>query len=159
MPVSGWNPSSPGIHIRNSVSDDFETLVGIDRECFAPGISYDEWELGYFVSLPGAVTLVAETEGMTSAFLIADVRKRKRVATLVTLDVLRFRRRAGIGSALLGRSEELLRERDIVRYVLQVDTENTAALEFYQRHAFAVVDRLPEYYTNGADAYLMEKSL
>jgi ribosomal-protein-alanine N-acetyltransferase len=138
---------------------DLETLVAIDHECFPEGVSYDEWELDYFMSLPGAITLVAETDGKTFAFLVTDIRSRGKAATLVTLDVRASKRRAGIGSALLDRSETLLRGNGVASYLLQVDTENTSALSFYTYHGFRIVDRLPDYYANGSDAYLMEKRL
>ena len=138
---------------------DLETLVAIDHECFPAGVSYDEWELGYFMSLPGALTLVAEIDEETFAFLVMDVRNRRKIATLVTLDVRASKRRAGIGSALLDRSETLLRGNGVASYLLQVDTENASALSFYTYHGFRIVDTLPDYYANGADAYLMEKSL
>ena len=109
------------------------------------------------MSRPGARTLVAELDDETAGFLLMDIQPHRSSATLVTLDVVARYRRSGVGSALLGRSEQFLSEGRVCRYKLQVDTTNRVALGFYERHGFHTVRTLPAYYANGADAYLMEK--
>ena len=143
--------------IRNAAPADFDTLAAIDRECFPLGVAYEVWELEHYMSRPGARTLVAELDDETAGFLLMDIQPHRSSATLVTLDVVARYRRSGVGSALLGRSEQFLSEGRVCRYKLQVDTTNRVALGFYERHGFHTVRTLPAYYANGADAYLMEK--
>ncbi len=145
--------------IRRAVAADFPTLLAIDQSCFPPGVAYDRWELRYFMSQAGATNLVAEVEDQTVGFLVLDSEPEGRRATLVTLDVVEAHRNTGIGSLLLDRSEELLRKQEISRYRLQVDISNEGAIAFYQKHGFRTHQTLSGYYSNGADAYLMEKEI
>ena len=145
--------------IRTATPDDFPTLVAIDQSCFEENIAYDAYELKYFMSRRGATTLVAEINGTIAGFLLMDVEHERKRAVLVTLDLLASYRRQGIGSQLLARSESVLTGANIPLYELQVDTSNSVAIHFYKEHGFHTVRTLQNYYTNGADAYLMEREI
>ncbi len=145
--------------IRSATPDDFPTLVAIDQSCFEENIAYDAYELKYFMSLRGATTLVAEIDDTIAGFLLMDVEPKRNRAVLVTLDILEVYRRQGIGSRLLARSESVLTGANIPLYELQVDTSNSVAIHFYEEHGFHRVRTLQNYYTNGADAYLMEREI
>ena len=60
---------------------------------------------------------------------------------------------------LLKRAEDMLRDYGIEIYDLQVDVSNRNAVRFYNKHGFTLVRKLPNYYANGNDAYLMVKEL
>ncbi len=145
--------------IRHAVREDFETLLEIDEASFPGGVAYDANELAYFMRREGAETLVAEEAGEIIAFLIMEVHRNRRTATIVTLDVREKCRRRGYGSMLLERAEDILRDYGIEIYDLQVDVSNRNAVRFYNKHGFTVVRTLPNYYANGNDAYLMIKEL
>jgi ribosomal protein S18 acetylase RimI-like enzyme len=51
-------------------------------------------------------------------------------------------RRAGIGTALVGRLEQALAERGCLKVNLQVRTSNSAVVEFYERLGYAVEERV-----------------
>lgn len=145
--------------IRHAVSADFESLLIIDEASFPGGVAYDAVELSYFMNREGAETIVAEVEGTIVAFLIFEVHRSQRSATIVTLDVREGHRRNGFGSRLLQRSEEILIGYGVDSYDLQVDVNNRGAIGFYKRHGFKTVRPLRKYYANGNDAYLMVKEL
>lgn len=148
--------------IREAIRPDFPTLLSIDHECFAQNIAYDAEELTYFMNRRHSRTLVAEVDRQIVGFLLDDIEALHNgppVATLVTLDVLEFMRRSGIGTALLGHSERTLREKEVSRYQLQVDITNSTAIEFYKRAGFVILKTLESYYGDGTDAFLMEKML
>jgi ribosomal-protein-alanine N-acetyltransferase len=145
--------------IRYATSADFDTLLRIDASSFPRDIAYDNVELAYVMNRPGAETLVLEEDGEIAAFLLMDVNRRRKLATLVTLDVKNEKRRNGYAAELLERSESILRGQGVVRYDLQVDTKNDAALSFYRKHGFQVEKRLAKYYPGGRDAWQMIKKL
>jgi ribosomal-protein-alanine N-acetyltransferase len=145
--------------IRHAVREDFETLLEIDEASFPGGVAYDAQELSYFMSRDGAETIVAEEDGEIVAFIIVEVHRTRRTATIVTLDVREPYRRSGYGTQLLQRGEEILRDYGVEVYDLQVDVNNRNAIRFYKKHDFSVVRTLPKYYANGNDAYLMVKEL
>jgi ribosomal-protein-alanine N-acetyltransferase len=145
--------------IRHAVKADFESLLEIDEASFPCGVAYDAVELSYFMNRNGAETLVLEDEGKIVAFLIMEVHRTRRRATVITIDVSESHRRFGYGSRLLARSEAMLNDYGVEVYDLQVDVTNRGAIEFYRKHGFTTVRKLPNYYANGHDAYLMVKEL
>jgi ribosomal protein S18 acetylase RimI-like enzyme len=145
--------------IRYATSADFHTLLSIDEASFPREVAYDCVELAHMMGRPGAETIVLEEDGEIAAFLLMDVNRRRQQATLVTLDVKNEKRRHGYAAELLERSESILRDRGVVRYDLQVDTKNDAALSFYRKHGFQVEKRLAKYYPGGRDAWQMIKKL
>jgi ribosomal-protein-alanine N-acetyltransferase len=145
--------------IRHAISADFETLLEIDEASFPGGVAYDAAELAYFMNRDGAETIVAEVDGEIVAFLIMEIHRTYRTATIVTLDVRNGHRRKGHASQLLKRSEEILADYGVECYDLQVDVTNRGAISFYKKHGFTTVRTLHNYYANGHDAYLMVKEL
>ena len=122
-------------------------------------MAYDATELSYFMNQEGAETIVLEEDGKIVAFLIMEVHRTRRAATIVTLDVCENDRRNGYASRLLKRSEEMLLDYGVEAYDLQVDVTNHGAIVFYKKHGFSTVRTLRKYYANGNDAYLMVKEL
>jgi ribosomal-protein-alanine N-acetyltransferase len=149
----------PKTHVRPANDSDFPILLQIDQASFPPGIAYESSELSYFIQRDGSETLVIESEGEILGFILVEVRRRKKSATMITLDVRAEHRRHGCATKLLVASEEILRKRRVQRYELQVDVDNSPAIEFYKKHGFETVCTLKRYYPNGNDAYLMVKRL
>jgi len=145
--------------IRHAIPADFESLLAIDVSSFPGGVAYDATELAYFVNHERAETIVLEADGKIVAFLIMEIHRNRRTATIVTLDVCENERRNGYGSQLLRRSEEMLIDFGVEAYDLQVDVTNTGAIAFYKKHGFTTVRTLRHYYANGNDAFLMVKEL
>jgi [ribosomal protein S18]-alanine N-acetyltransferase len=145
--------------IRHASREDFKTLLEIDEASFPRGVAYDAPELAYFMNRNGAETIVAEEDGEIIAFLIMEVHRSRRMATVVTLDVRENYRRSGYGTQLLRRTEEILDDYGVELYDLQVDVTNHNAIRFYKKHGFTVVRTLQNYYANGHNAYLMVKEL
>ena len=145
--------------IRHAVTADFNSLLEIDEASFPGGVAYDAVELSYFMNRDGAETLVLEEDGDIVAFLIMEVHRTRRSATIVTLDVRETHRRNGCGTQLLTRAEKILQEYGVEAYDLQVDVTNRGAITFYKKHGFNTVRTLKRYYANGNDAFLMVKEL
>jgi ribosomal-protein-alanine N-acetyltransferase len=145
--------------IRHAVAADFHALLEIDEASFPGGVAYDAAELSYFMNRVGAETLVVEEDGTIVAFIIVEVHRTRRSATIVTLDVRDTHRRNGYGTQLLKRAEDILNDYGVEVYDLQVDVTNYPAIDFYKKHGFTTVRTLRHYYANGNDAYLMVKEL
>jgi ribosomal-protein-alanine N-acetyltransferase len=146
--------------LRDFRNQDFDTLWKIDQKCFPPGISYSQTELKFYIRHRGSFTLVAEAEAGESifGFIVAEV-ARGRVGHIITIDVLSDARRLGVGSKLLHTAETRLAEGGCERVMLETAVDNTSALAFYKRHGYFLVKTVPHYYSNGVDAFVLEKSL
>jgi ribosomal-protein-alanine N-acetyltransferase len=145
--------------IRHASGTDFEVLLRIDAASFPADIAYDRTELSYFMNRKGAETLVLESGGEIAAFILFYIVEARKMATIVTLDVLEAFRRKGFASLLLKRAEEILHSHTAETVNLQVEVGNAAAIDCYRKHGFLPVRVLKEYYSNGRDAYLMVKTL
>ncbi|MGB6676501.1 MAG: N-acetyltransferase [Terriglobales bacterium] len=161
--------------LREFRREDFESLWRMDQECFAPGIAYSRLELAAYIRLRGAFTVVAESipdsrkkagnvapgEGSSLkllGFILAQVTRRS-VGHILTIDVPSASRRFGVGSKLLVTAEERLRVAACHSVELETAVDNAGALAFYKRHGYSVVKTIPRYYTNGVDAFVLEKEL
>jgi ribosomal-protein-alanine N-acetyltransferase len=155
--------------LREFRREDCESLWRIDQECFAPGIAYSRLELAAYIRLRGSFTVVAESirdnggPGVASSsrvlgFIVAQA-NRRGVGHILTIDVPPASRRFGVGSKLLGTAEDRLRAAPCHRVVLEAAVDNAAALAFYKRHGYSVVKMIPRYYSNGLDAFGLEKEL
>ena len=143
--------------LRPFVPADIPTLFQIDQVCFARGIAYSKGALRWFLSLPGAVCLVAEVEEAVAGFILASSDADK--AHLITLDVLAHHRRQGLGTLLLEAVETGLAARGVRAIELETATNNHAAVAFWQKHGYRTVVVLPRYYLGRIDAYSMRKPL
>jgi ribosomal-protein-alanine N-acetyltransferase len=158
--------------LRDFRREDFDSLWRIDQECFEPGIAYSRMELAAYIRLRGAFTVVAEplpggqerlannTESPPKVlgFIVAQA-NRRRVGHILTIDVPPASRRLGVGSKLLAEAEDRLRAAASSRVVLETAVDNSSALAFYKRHDYSVVKTIPRYYSNGVDAFVLEKEL
>jgi ribosomal-protein-alanine N-acetyltransferase len=162
--------------VRDFRKQDFETLWGIDQQCFAPGTSYSRAELATYLRRPGAFALVAESSeasqidapnrgrrgGKPSAdilgFIVAEALNRGG-GHIITIDVLPTARGAGVGSSLLRDAEERLRTAHCHTVILETAVDNQTALSFYKTHQYTVVKTIPRYYSNGVDALVLKKDL
>jgi len=150
-----WHLMPP--RLRPCVPTDVPALLRIDQACFARGIAYSKSVLRWFLSLPGAVCLVAEVEEAVAGFILASSEADK--AHLITLDVLAPYRRQGLGTLLLDAVETGLAARGVRSVELETATNNHAAIAFWQKHGYRTVGVLPRYYLGRIDAYLMRKPL
>lgn len=162
--------------LREFRREDFNSLWRIDQACFAPGIAYSRLELAAYIRLRGAFTVVAEsivgaherhgddarpiTEWVPRilGFIVAQA-TRRGVGHILTIDVPPASRRSGVGSELLTVAEDRLRAAPCHSVVLETAVDNSAALAFYKRHRYSVVKTIPRYYSNGVDAFVLEKEL
>jgi ribosomal-protein-alanine N-acetyltransferase len=94
----------------------------------------------------------------TVAFIFITVTKDS-TGHITTIGVAPEHRRRGLARKLLVYAEEALRKRAVNTIFLEVRVDNLSAQTLYRQFGYAVVQRLPKYYNNGEDGFLMVKSL
>ncbi|HVO79516.1 MAG TPA: N-acetyltransferase [Terriglobales bacterium] len=149
--------------LRDFQREDFERLWSIDQRCFPSGISYTRLELKFYMHRRGAFTLVAEKVGPeltpeAVGFIVAES-GRGGVGHIITIDVLPTVRRFGVGSRLLTAAEDRLRSAQCQTVFLETAVDNRTALSFYKRHKYFLIRTVPRYYSNGLDAFVLQKDL
>lgn len=148
------------ITLRAFQDGDFETVWRIDQACFPPGIAYSRPELLTYVHLARATTMVAEdaAESKILGFIVAHA-GRKGVGHIITIDVVPEAQRLKAGSRLLLAAEAWMRQKKCSKSYLETAVDNLPALAFYKRHDYFLLKTLPRYYSNGVDAYVLQKDL
>ena len=136
---------------------DLDTLYQIDQVCFPKGIAYGHGELRIYLHSPGAHCLLADVAGETVGFILTE--RSRRVAHIITLDVLERHRRQKIGSLLLAAAEQEAASHGATRIVLETATNNQAAIAFWQRHGYREFGIAENYYGRDLHAFQMEKRL
>ena len=153
--------------VRDYVPADFEALWQLDQACFTPGIAYSRRELMTYIGRRSAFTLVAQREEANGrllhnrdgvgGFITADVGRGR--GHIITIDVAEAARRAGLGSMLLRSAEERLHAEGCNEVRLETAVNNVAALAFYKRSGYFLTNTIPQYYSNGLDAFVLKKEL
>ena len=143
------------IHLRDYQSDDFDTLIEIDRACYEPGIAYSKRDMRAYLQFPGAECILAESSGKIAGFCIS-ARQRAR-GYIVTIDVLEKYRKSGIGSALLREVERRLAANGVREVGLETATENECATAFWNKHGYRTLGVEKGYYPGDRDAFAMTK--
>ncbi len=143
------------MHRRPITADDIDSLVDLDRLCFARSAVYSVDEFSYFLSLQKSLGILFEEEKQVVAFILSVW--SGDIAELITIDVHPSYRRKGFGTSMLHYIEEELRTHRVSMECLHVSVENHPALSFYRKEGFKIIDTISNYYRDGGHAYLMAK--
>jgi ribosomal protein S18 acetylase RimI-like enzyme len=136
---------------------DFDAMHALDRECYAPGISYSKRMLRWFLRIPDAICIVAENSGELVGFILCAVDLPR--GHIITIDVAENSRRAGLGTKLLRAAEEAMFLKGARSVDLETATDNATGIAFWNRHGYRTVGVIPRYYLDRVDAYAMHKAL
>lgn len=166
-----------GLAIRKAEERDLPQIMEIERSSFPT--PWPEGLLKQYLGEDGF--LVCERDGRVAGYILVGLRipsllsrleRRTRrllgyhddepelhVGHIMNLAVARDQRRRGLGSALLRAGLDYLRSLGARTVELEVRVNNQPAIRLYQKFGFTVVRRMPHYYSDGGDAYLMQLSL
>jgi ribosomal-protein-alanine N-acetyltransferase len=130
-------------------------VCAIARQCFPESWSEDDYR--YFLTHECAYSFgLFSPENVLGAYLLSlRVLGEIDIISIATAPIYR---RMGLGAYLLSRAIEDLQTK---RLMLEVDTENTAAIALYLKAGFKIQGVRKKYYDAKRDAYFMtfEKDL
>jgi ribosomal-protein-alanine N-acetyltransferase len=149
--------TSAPFQLRDYRPSDFERLCEIDRQCFPPAIACAARELDETAREPSSFAIIGEADGgAVAGFIIASM-PRGNTGHIVTLDVVPEFRRQGLGEKLLRAAEDRLLALKVDRIVLETPMASGGAQALYRKLGFVRVGYVKGYYSDGTDAWLMEK--
>ncbi|GAB2022536.1 ribosomal protein S18-alanine N-acetyltransferase [Pseudolactococcus yaeyamensis] len=140
--------------------EDIVSFLAIERDIYAgdtPWIfSHFEHEI---ITNEHAIFITAEADGKIVGFIGARVVLEKKSVHLSNLGVLSAFQRQGIGSNLVKRLAELMRQLGVNSLTLEVKRNNLPAQAMYRKLGFETKEILLGYYENELDGLWMVKQL
>jgi [ribosomal protein S18]-alanine N-acetyltransferase len=135
---------------------DLDRVMEIERSSFGAGAYERALFLEYYRART-TIFLAVGSGARALGYALAEIQGPR--AELVSIAVDPVDRRAGAASVLLGSLLRRLRRRRIARLSLMVRAGNRGAQALYRKHDFRRVRRVPRYYEDGADGWLMTRDL
>ena len=141
------------VTVREAERADLLDVLGIEKRCFTEPWPYAAFES--FLDEPGF--LVAEREGSVVGYVVADVMPNhgRDIGHVKDLAVAPEARGIGLGRLLLRRGLLSLSFSGAAVVKLEVRVGNDPALSLYRDAGFDPARRVPSYYADGEDAYIM----
>lgn len=145
--------------IRPATIEFLNEIHQANQVCFRRGESYSRKIFQYLLTGPKTLGYCAFTsEGKIAAFIFA-VLEEDGTGHISTIGVLPEHRRRGLARSLILHVEEMLIKKEVTTVKLEVRVSNNEAQSLYKKLGYTVVQKLPSYYNDGEDGFLMVKSL
>jgi ribosomal-protein-alanine N-acetyltransferase len=117
------------------------------------------WSLSQWVKASETNNYLLFMSKCLSSFCLFQVSLEDNFSHLLKIIVLPTARSSGHGLRLLSFSEDALRHMGVEKSYLEVDTSNESAKSLYLKSNYKIIHTKRKFYSNGADAHIMEKSL
>jgi len=148
--------------LRDFRPEDLETVIHINRTCLP-----ENYSPYFFMTVHRRypdLFIVAERGGRVVGYIMCRIERdffgRRTKGHVISIAVMPEHRRMGIATALM--REALARMAGRYRAsecYLEVRVSNTPAISLYEKLGFWKDRRVPGYYLDGEDAYIMKKRL
>jgi ribosomal-protein-alanine N-acetyltransferase len=151
--------------LRQFAPADLDAVVGINRICLPENYA-SYFFMDVFNTLPETF-IVAEAQGILVGYIMcrmehgfSDLRKLRfaKKGHIVSVAVIPNYRNQGIASSLVEQALLGLSALDADESYLEVRTNNEPAISLYNKMGFEITRRIPRYYYDGSDAYVMTKA-
>lgn len=154
--------------IRRAVPDDMRAVMDINLrtlpENYTPEFFYihlrDYPDLFYVAEINGVIVgyIMCRVEYGISDFS-KHIPKPAKKGHVISIAVLPEHRRKGLGRMLMKMSIDGMIKRNLDEVYLEVRISNEPAITLYKSLGFIIVRRIPGYYSDGEDAYVMSLNL
>ncbi len=134
---------------------DLNSLRKLEHACFEK----DAWSIFDLIAVltwPEVIRLKAVENGEMVGFIAGDPRPSQGVGWIATIGVDPRYQHRGIGRALLRACEQQIK---LSRSKLTVRMSNEKAIALYEQEGYRTVDVWKQYYNDGEDGLVMEKTL
>ena len=139
------------MYIREFVPSDLGRVYQIEVESFSN--PYDVAILQQLYEI-GTGFLVAIEDGEVVGYIIFWI-KEEGLGHIIALAVDKKFRGRHIATRLLMMAMTIFKNCDIHRITLEVKSHNDIAVAFYKKFGFVIDRKVPNYYEDGSDAYVM----
>ncbi len=144
------------ISIENLTKEDVESVIEINNNSFTT----DAWNKEGFYrefSLEYSRKWVLKVDEKVVGYIVVWVQKPE--AFIMTFAIDKNYRGKGLGERLIRFCEEKLKEEGVSLLELDVRKSNLAAINLYKKLGFRIERERPKFYSDGEDAFVMQKEL
>lgn len=141
--------------IRKLEKNDIETVVNLEEKFLHETIGEDI--LTESIELPHMYFFVMELDQKVIGYIGSYILYEE--AELLNFVIDEEHQHKGYGQKLLNHILEIAKEKEVLHITLEVRVDNTKAINFYQKNNFKTVSIRKRYYSDGTDAYLMQKEI
>ncbi len=146
--------------VRPLTDKHLKEILKLNLRCFKSGENYTKYTFSYLLNEPGSLSYrVVTPDNSIVGFIFIMVNQEDGTGHITTIAVAPEHRRRGLAVRLLQHAEAALKRRDIGILMLEVRVGNVTAQNLYSKYGYIIVQKLPKYYNNGEDGFLMVKSL
>lgn len=145
-------------HIHPALPKDIHQLVALENECFSSD-RISRRSFRNFLNTRTAKILIAQQQTKILGCAVILFRKNSKNARIYSLVVHPNYRHRGIAAKLNQASEEIARKQNCTKLILEVRSDNRAAISFYQKHNYVLFGTYPNFYEDQTDALRMVKTL
>ena len=145
-------------HIRKATHNDLNGLLDLENQCFTSD-KMNRQNFQRLLSQSTAEIFIAEDNNQIIGAIIGLYRKNSQQARMYSLAVSPAHRHSGIAQKLCALLEKQAVKRHCTRIVLEVRTDNYAAIRFYQKNGYENFAIYTKFYEDGTDGLRMKKTL
>lgn len=141
------------MRIRPAITKDLTQLCNLEEALFTK----ENYPLSYgsfYYHIKNSLLYVVEEQSQIIAYTLTLIKRKK--AKIYSFGVSTHFRGKGIASLLLEEILKELQELGFKAVVLEVRSDNIYAINLYKKFGFVITKRLPSFYLDNCDAYLME---
>jgi len=144
------------IELRRATINDLSAIQRIERLSFRD--PYPPYYTKALLESLADISLVAEINKEVIGYIFSRIEHKER-GHIVSIAVDPRWRHRGVGKALLLEAMKLLKDAGCKSVYLEVRVSNHVAINLYRSLGFKIIKRIPRYYRNGEDAFLMQRPL
>ena len=145
--------------IRPLTEKHINEVLKLNLRCFKAGENYTKYTFSYLLNEPNCLSYRAVTAERQMVGFVFIMMSEDGAGHITTIGVAPEHRRRGLADKLLRYAERALQKRGVKTLMLEVRASNFSAQNLYRKFGYTIVQRLPKYYNNGEDGFLMVKSL
>ncbi len=145
--------------IRLLTEKQLNEVLKLNLRCFKAGENYTKYTFSYLLNEPNCLSYRVVTPNQKMVAFIFIMTDEDGTGHITTIGIAPEHRRRGLANKLLRHAEEALQKRSINTLMLEVRASNFPAQNLYRKLGYSIVQRLPKYYNNGEDGFLLVKSL
>ena len=153
-------------HVRLFRTQDLNDVVQINLACLPENYNHSFY-LTLYYRFPKTF-IVAASEQKAVGYIMcrmelgfSEIRRFNLVKKghIVSVAIIPDYRRKGLGTAILNKALEGMREYNVKEGYLEVRVSNQPAIDLYTKLGFSTSKKSKNYYKDGEDAYIMVKEL